>query len=138
MGSFSGWRKLMRSDFDLLSLFRSWKQYSKNIENIEKNQNSARYGIGSAIPITILIFILHFLPRETNDNIFKKIHKNHNLGRFWALFPKFRQKWIFLEKRALPVLRYSNYLPPCKKLEKSNEPFLRKVLNWQWDRQMWF
>ena len=138
LGGFTGWWKLMKSDFDLLNLFWSWKQYSKNIENIEKNQNFAGYRTGSAIPI-ILVFILHFFPRETNDKIFKKIQKSHNFGPFWAKsFPKFGQNWIFLEKRALSVFKYSNYLPPCKKLEKTNEPFLRKILNWQCDRQQWF
>ena len=33
---------------------------------------------------------------------------------------------------ALSVFKYSNYLPPCKKLEKVNESFLRKVLNYGW------
>ena len=42
--------------------------------------------------------------------------------------PKFGQKWIFLEKRALSGFQYSNYLPLCLKSEKPNEPFLRKLL----------
>ena len=40
------------------------------------------YGIGSAIPITILVFILHFFPGEINDKIFLKNENNHNLGPF--------------------------------------------------------
>ena len=62
----------MRSNFDLLNLFQSLKQYSTNIEIIEKNQNIARYGIGSAIPI-ILVFISHFFFQEKlMTKVFKK------------------------------------------------------------------
>ena len=54
-------------------------------------------------------------------------------GHFGLFLPKFRQKWISLEKRALT--RYSNYLPSCQKSEKTNEPFLRKMLDWRTDRE---
>ena len=46
------------------------------------------------------------------------------LGPFSDLFPKFQQKSIFLEKRALLVFKDSNYLPLGKKLEKTNDQFL--------------
>ena len=49
---------------------------------------------------------------------FSKNTKNPILGSFWALFV---HKWIFLEKRALPVFKYSNYLPLCQKSEKRTE-----------------
>ena len=49
---------------------------------------------------------------------FSKNTKNAILGSFWALFV---HKWIFLEKRVLPVFKYSNYLPLCQKSEKRTE-----------------
>ena len=49
--------------------------------------------------------------------------------------PKFGQKWIFLEKRTLSVFEYSNHLLLRKKSEKTNDPFLRKMPNWQTDRK---
>ena len=53
---------------------------------------------------------------------FKKSEKKTILGPFWALFAKIWAKMNFLgKKRALPVFRYSNYLPQCQ----PNEPFLR-------------
>ena len=54
---------------------------------------------------------------------------------FTDLFPKIWAKWIFLEKRVLSVFKYSNYLLSCKKLEKTNSRFLRKILNRRTDRQ---
>ena len=54
-------------------------------------------------------------------------------GHFGPFFPEFWQKWIFLGKRVLSVFKYSNYLPSCKKSEKTIEPFLRKMPNWQTD-----
>ena len=36
---------------------------------------------------------------------------------------------------ALSVFKYSNYLPSCKKSETTNDPFLRKIQNWQTNRQ---
>ena len=40
------------------------------------------------------------------------------------------------KKKALSVFKYSNYLLPCQKSEKTNEPFLRKMPTWQMERQM--
>ena len=65
-------------------------------------------------------------------NFFKK-SKNPLWGLFGPFIPKFGQKWIFLETRALSVFQYSNYLPLCKKSEHTNDPFLRKMPNWQTD-----
>ena len=45
-------------------------------------------------------------------------------GHFGQSLPKFGEKWIFLEKRTLPVFKYSNYLPWCKTSEKTNHPLL--------------
>ena len=41
----------------------------------------------------------------------------------------------FQEKRPLSMSKYSNYLPSCKKSKKTNDTFLRKMLNWLMDRQ---
>ena len=74
-------------------------------------------------------FHYRLFPRKTNiTKFFKKSQKTlfcvHS-GPFW---PNWGQKWIFLEKRALSVFQYSNYLPLCQKSEKPNEPFLRNLL----------
>ena len=49
-------------------------------------------------------------------------------GQFGPFLLKFGQELIFVEKRALLVFKYSNYLPLCHESEKINEPFLRKLL----------
>ena len=41
----------------------------------------------------------------------------------------------FPGKKALSVFKYSNYLTLCKKSEKTNDPFLRKMPDRQTDRQ---
>ena len=59
-----------------------------------------------------------------------------------GFLPKVRQKWIFLEKRVLTFFKYNNYLLSCKKSEKTTDPFMKKMLNWQMNRQtvrpLWF
>ena len=60
------------------------------------------------------------------------------MGPFWVFFPNFGQKWIFLEKKALSVFKYSNYLPSCRKSETTDDPFQRKMSNWQTYRKHWF
>ena len=87
-------------------------------------------------------FHFRLFPRKINDRFFKESKKTileANLGPFCPnLGPKFGQKWIFLEKRTLSVFEYSNHLALCKKLEKINDPFLRKILSWgQTDRKQW-
>ena len=72
-----------------------------------------------------------------------KFFKKSTKPYFGQLLHKFRGKWVFLEKSALTVFKYSNYLPWCKNSEKSNNPFLIKVRNcWltekQTDRELWF
>ena len=42
---------------------------------------------------------------------FSKNSKKLLWGQFGSFLLKFGQKWIFMEKRALPVFKYSNYLP---------------------------
>ena len=75
-------------------------------------------------------FHFRLFPRKTIiTKFFKKSIKPYFWGHSGPSLPKFGQKWIFLEKRALPVFQYSNYLPLCQKSVKPSEPFLRKLLN---------
>ena len=65
------------------------------------------------------------------------------MGDFGQFLPKFGGKWIFLEKRALRVFKYSNYLSWCKKSDKANNPFLIKMPRCWWkdkktDGEPWF
>ena len=80
-------------------------------------------------------FHFRLLPRKNNDKIFQKTQKTLLLGHFGHFLPNFGQKWISLEKRALSVFIYSDYLPSCQKSEKTTGPFLRKTPNWQTDRR---
>ena len=80
-------------------------------------------------------FHFRLFPGETNDKLFQKIQKNLCWGYFGPFLPKSGQKWIFLEKGLYQFYKYSNYLPSCKKSEKTNELFLRKMPNWQTDGQ---
>ena len=64
-------------------------------------------------------FHSRLFPRKTNEKLFQKVQKEPYLGPFWALFTQIGQKWIFLEKRAMSVFRYSNYLSSCQKSEKN-------------------
>ena len=95
------------------------------------SKNFARYGSGGEMSITILAFILDYFQEKVMPKFFKKAKKTLGaiLGPFWALFFKFGKKMNFSEKRAPSVFRYSNYLPSCKKSEKSNDQFLRKIPN---------
>ena len=42
---------------------------------------------------------------------------------------------FFWKKGLWSVFKYSNYLPPCKKSGKTNDPFLRKMPNWPTNRR---
>ena len=88
-------------------------------------------------------FHFRLYTRKSNDKSFqKKSKKNLFWGHFGPFLPKFGQKWIFLEKIALSVFRYSNYLSLCQKSAKTFEQFPRKTPNWRTDRQterrLWF
>lgn len=63
-------------------------------------------------------FSFKAFPRKTNDKIFRKIQRHPILRPFWSFLPKFGQKWMLLEKKAVSVFRYSNYLPSWPKSEK--------------------
>ena len=83
--------------------------------------------------ITILVFIKDCFQEKLTWQNFSKNPKNPILDPLWALLgplcPNLDRKWIFLEKRALTVFQYSNYLSLCQKSEKPKESFLRKLLN---------
>ena len=89
------------------------------------------YEIGDEISRTILVSILDYFEEKLKTNFEKKFKEN----LFWS---NFGQKWIFLERRALSVFRYSNYLSLCQKSEKTLEQFLRRTPNWWTDRKQWF
>ena len=59
--------------------------------------------------------------------IFQKIYKK---PYFRVILGPFCQNLVknefFLEKEDLSVFKYSNYLPSCKKSQKTNDPFLGK------------
>ena len=96
-----------------------------------QNQSFARYGTDEETSITILVFILDYFQEKLMANFFKKSKKIY----FGPFLPKSGQKWIFLGKGLCQSYKYSNYLPSCKKSEKTNELFLRKMPNWQTDGQ---
>ena len=50
-------------------------------------------------------------------------------GAILGLFAAIWTKMNFPGKRALSVFKHSNYLPLCKKLEKTKAHFLRKMLS---------
>ena len=59
-------------------------------------------------------FHFRLFPRKNNDKILQKIHKNRCWRYFGPFFPKFGQKWVFLEKRS---------------------QFFHKMAKWQTDRE---
>ena len=61
------------------------------------------------------------------------------MGSFWALFVQIWAKNKFSWNKGLcQLLNISLNLILCHKLEKTNEQFLRKMLNCWTDRQQWF
>ena len=58
------------------------------------------------------------------------------MGLIRTLFAQIWAKKNFSGKKSLSVFKYSNYQPSCQKSEKTNELFLRKMLNWWTDRQI--
>ena len=117
---FSKWQKY--TPFTSSLRYYILKNPAARLENGISAHNSRTRIIGSEISITILVSILDYF-HKTNDKIFQKIKKSKFCGHFGQFLPKFGEKWIFLEKRALLVFKYSNYVPCCKNSEKSNNPF---------------
>ena len=88
-------------------------------------------------------FHFRLFPGKLMTKFFQKSKKTLFWCHFGQFLPKFREKWIFLEKRALTGFKYSNYLPRSKKSENYNNRFLIKMLNCWWtdkqtDREPWF
>ena len=82
--------------------------------------------MGLVVKFNNISFHFRLIPRKTNYKTFQKTKKKSILEPLWALMLKLGQKRVFLEKMALSVFPYSNYLPSCQKSEKTKEPFLRK------------
>ena len=57
---------------------------------------------------------------------FKKSKKSY-FGAIFVIFCPNLGLNEFSRKNAQSVFKYANYLPPCQKSEKTNEPFLRKM-----------
>ena len=64
---------------------------------------------------------------------FQKIKKTYFGANLYPFSPSLGKNEFFWKKK--DSVKYSNYLPSGQKSEKTNEPFLRKMLNWQMDRQ---
>ena len=73
---------------------------------------------GGEISITILVFTLDYFQEKLTRKVFKKSKKKTFGGNFRPSLLKFGQKRIFMEKRALPVFKCSNYLTSCKNQKK--------------------
>ena len=54
---------------------------------------------------------------------------------FFALFAQVLAKMNFPGKKVLTVFKCLNYIPLCQKSEKTNESFLRKMLDSRTGRQ---
>ena len=78
-----------------------------------------RCRIGDEASTRMVVFISDYFQENLKAKLFKKSKKRY-FGAILGIFsPKLGQKWIFLEKRVLSVLKYSNYLPSCKKVRKN-------------------
>ena len=83
-------------------------------------------------------FHFRLIPEKTKAKIFWKLQNT----LFWAHFCPFCPTWVkinFPGKKALSVFKYSHYLLSCKKLEKTNDPFIpeknAELTDGQTDRQ---
>ena len=65
---------------------------------------------------------------KTNDSIFRKSPKTLFLGLFGPLLPIFEKMRIFPKNPALSLFYVYGPLTSCKKIEKTNEPILRKTV----------
>lgn len=76
--------------------------------------------------VAIWFFIVDYFQNNLMIKIFKKCEKYH----FWPILPKTEP----LKIRAQSVFNSHEILHSCKKLEKPNEPILRKSMNRQTDK----
>ena len=98
-----------------------------------------QYGSSGEITTAILAFILDYFQEKLKFLINFSKNLKKQWGQFGPFLLKFGQKWIYLEKRTLPVFKFFNYLPSCQKSEKTNESFPKKKC-WTdgWiNRQQW-
>ena len=99
-----------------------------------ENQNFAWYRTGDEITVTILVFILDY----SQEKLMTKFNeKTLFLGYFASFFTKFAQKQTFPGKKGSAIFEIFQLSTTCKKSEKTNEPFLRKMPNWQADGQLY-
>ena len=85
-------------------------------------------------------FNFRSFPRKINDKIFQKIQKTFIWDHFGPFCPNLGKN-EFSWKRALPVFKYSNYLPSCQKSEKKLITIPEKnteLMDWQTSRQWSF
>ena len=85
----------------------------------------------------ILVLILDFFQEKLVRIFFKTSKKPYFgaiLGPFLSNLGKNEFSLIFFFSLSF-LFKYSNYIVSCKKLEETNEPFLRKTLNWLTDGQ---
>ena len=90
-------------------------------------------------------FYFRLYPRKTSNKTFQKIPQKLFRCQFWPFLCKFGQKLIFVEERALPVFKYSNYLPSYQKSGKKmsqswekNVKLMDGQTDRQTERQQWF
>ena len=86
-----------------------------------KNQNLDRYGIDGEILIKILVFILDYFQ--------EKLITKFTLEQFGALFPKIEVKMNFTGKKGCLILNIPIIYHCAESQKKTNDPFLRKMLN---------
>ena len=98
------------------------------------NQNFAKYEIGGEISTTKLVLIFDYFLEKLMTKSFIKSKKPYFRAIWGPFFPNLGKN-EFSRKKRLLVFKYSNYLPSCKNPEKTNEPFLRKIPNWEMDGQ---
>ena len=65
-----------------------WQHFDPQLEN----QNFTRYGIGSELSITILVFILDYFQEKLVTKFLKKSKKRYFVGHFGPFLHKFGQK----------------------------------------------
>ena len=93
----------------------------------QKHENQI-FSVFAESSATICSFILHTFQMRFNSLLL--LHKSTKTS-FWAQFdpfcPQNGEIGFFLENRAPSLLSIYSPLTSCKKLEKTNEPMLRKV-----------
>ena len=109
----------------------------QHFDSFFENQNFAKYEIGIEISATILLaFILHYFKEKLMKNLSKNKNKKYfgaNLGPFyWNLV-----KMNFHGKEGSANIKIFPLFTIMSKIRKTNELFLRKMLNWWMGRQMY-